>query len=361
MANPVSELLDSACPVRAGEELNLPQLESYLRAHLPDFSAPATVEQFPRGYSNLTYLLRCGQQEWVLRRPPFGNPVKTAHDMGREYRVLSALNKVYPPAPRTLLYCNDSAILGEPFYIMERRHGIILRQKVSPGLALDPDTARRLGEAFIDNLATLHRIDYAGCGLGDLGKPAGYVGRQVSSWIERYRKAQTDELPALDLAARWLADHQPTESAAALIHNDYKYDNLVLDPNDLTHIIAVLDWEMATLGDPLMDLGTTLGYWVEPGDPDTLRAAAFGPTTLPGSLTRRELVERYGQCIGRDVSDILFYYAFGLFKIAVIAQQIYARYKRGLTQDQRFARLIHMIGLLGEQAVQAIDTGRLGA
>ena len=361
MGIPVTNLLDSSGPVRAGEELNLPQLESYLRARLPDFIAPATVEQFPRGYSNLTYLLRCGQREWVLRRPPFGNPVKTAHDMGREYRVLSALKKVYPPAPRTFLYCDDPAILGEPFYIMERRRGVILRQKLPPGLALDPDTARRLGEAFIENLAALHRIDYVGCSLGDLGKPAGYVGRQVSGWIERYHKAQTDELPALDLAARWLADHQPTESAAALIHNDYKYDNLVLDPNDLTHIIAVLDWEMATLGDPLMDLGTTLGYWVELGDPDTLHAAAFGPTTLPGSLTRRELVERYGQCTGRDVSDILFYYVFGLFKIAVIAQQIYARYKRGLTKDERFAGLIHMIVLLGEQAVQAIDTGRLGA
>jgi aminoglycoside phosphotransferase (APT) family kinase protein len=360
MGLPVTNLLDSACPVRAGEELNLPQLESYLRAHLPNITTPATVEQFPRGYSNLTYLLRCGEREWVLRRPPFGNPVKTAHDMGREYRVLSALNKVYPPAPRALLYCDDPAILGEPFYIMERRHGVILRQKVPSGLALDPGTARRLGEAFIDNLAALHRIDYAGCGLGDLGKPAGYVGRQVSGWIERYRKAQTDELPALDLAARWLADHQPTESTAALIHNDYKYDNLVLDPNNLTHIIAVLDWEMATLGDPLMDLGTTLGYWVEAGDLEPLRAAAFGPTTLPGSLTRRELVARYESVTGCDVSGILFYYVFGLFKIAVIAQQIYARYKRGLTKDERFAGLIHMIALLGEQAIRAIDTDRLG-
>jgi len=353
----MTNLLDSTCPVRPGEELNLPRLEPYLGAHLPDFTGALDVEQFPHGYSNLTYLLRSGDREWVLRRPPFGNPVKTAHDMGREYRVLSALKSAYPPAPRALLVCDDTSILGEPFYIMERRLGVILRRKLPPGLALDPPTARRLGESFIDNLAALHRIDYTAAGLADLGKPEGYVARQVNGWIDRYRKAQTDDLPALDQAARWLAEHQPRESAAALIHNDYKYDNLVLDPNDLTRILAVLDWEMATLGDPLMDLGTTLGYWVEASDPEPFRAAAFGPTTLPGSLTRRELVERYGQLTGRDVSGILFFYVFGLFKIAVIAQQIYARYQRGLTNDPRFAGLINMISLLGEQAARAVESG----
>jgi aminoglycoside phosphotransferase (APT) family kinase protein len=357
---PVTTPLDSTCPVRAGEELDLAQLEPYLRARLPSFTETLTVEQFPHGYSNLTYLLRSGDQEWVLRRPPFGNPVKTAHDMGREHRVLSALNKVYQPAPRALLYCDDASVLGEPFYVMERRHGVILRQQLPPGLDLDPPTARCLGEACIDNLAALHRIDYAAAGLGDLGKPEGYVARQVTGWIERYRKAQTDDLPALDRAARWLLEHQPRESAAALIHNDYKYDNLVLDANDLTHIVAVFDWEMATIGDPLMDLGTTLGYWMESADPEPFRAAAFGPTMLPGCLSRRELVERYGEITGRDVSGMLFYYVFGLFKIAVIGQQIYARYKRGLTKDERFTKLIHMIPLLGEQAIRAVESGRFG-
>jgi aminoglycoside phosphotransferase (APT) family kinase protein len=357
----MTSMLDSTRPVRPGEELDLVRLEPYLRAHLPNLTGPLVVEQFSSGYSNLTYLLSSGTNGWVLRRPPFGNVVKSAHDMGREHRILSALNAAYPLAPRAFLYCADETILGAPFYVMERRKGVILRQKPPTEVALDPPTARRLGERFVDNLARLHGIDYTAAGLGDLGKPVGYVARQVTGWIKRYYDAQTDDLPAVERAAAWLADHQPLESSAALIHNDYKYDNLVLDPGDLTRIIAVLDWEMATIGDPLMDLGTTLGYWVEAKDPEPLRASAFGPTALPGSLTRRELVERYGSITGRDSSGMLFYYVFGLFKIAVIGQQIYARYKRGLTKDERFAGLIHLNRLLGDQAIRAMDSGRIGA
>jgi aminoglycoside phosphotransferase (APT) family kinase protein len=356
----MSGSFDDAGPVRSGEELETARLEPYLRDHLPGFAGQLRVEQFLHGYSNLTYLLRSGNREWVLRRPPFGNRVKTAHDMSREYRVLSALHAMYPPAPRAFFHCADESILGAPFYVMERRCGIILRQKALPGVTIDPSIARRLSESFIDHLAQLHRIDYAAAGLGNLGKPEGYVARQVTGWVQRYHNAQTDVLPALEEAARWLVDHQPRESAASLIHNDYKYDNLLLDPANLTHIEAVLDWEMATVGDPLMDLGTTLGYWVEAGDPEPFRSLAFGPTTLPGSLTRRQLVERYSRTTGRDLAGILFYYAFGLFKIAVIAQQIYARYRRGLTKDERFSALIPLIALLGEQAMRVVEAKRIG-
>ena len=343
---------DNAEPVRNGEELPVSELEAYLRQHLPDVAGPLVVEQFPQGHSNLTYLLRIGGREMVLRRAPFGNPVKTAHDMTREYRVLSKLWAVYPPAPRPILFCEEPDVMDVPFYLMERRHGIILRRQLPAGLATDVSTVRRLSTALIDSLADLHSLDYRAAGLGDLGKPDGYVARQVSGWTERYARAQTRDMPKMDRVARWLAEHLPQESGASLIHNDFKYDNLVLDPQDLTRVVAVLDWEMATLGDPLMDLGTTLGYWVEADDPPALQSQATGPTALPGSLTRRELVVRYAERTGRDLTGVLFYYAFGLYKIAVIVQQIYARYVRGHTRDARFARLndLARIDVLAEQA-----------
>jgi aminoglycoside phosphotransferase (APT) family kinase protein len=351
--------LDTATSVRPGEELPVAALEAYLAKHLPDASGPLTVEQFRHGHSNLTYLLRLGDQEFVLRRPPFGNQVKSAHDMGREFRVLSKLSAVYPPAPRPYFYCDDTSILGVPFYVMERRRGVVLRRAHDPGLTVDPPTARRLGEALIDNLARLHALDYKAAGLADLGKPDGYVTRQVTGWITRYANAQTEALPEMDRIAQWLADHMPTASDATLVHNDYKYDNLVLDPEDLTRIVAVLDWEMATVGDPLMDLGTSLGYWVQPGDPEPMHANAVGPTALPGSLTRQELVARYADRTGRDVSGMLFYYCFGVYKIAVIIQQIYARYVRGHTRDDRFARLNERVAALCRQADLALKRGHI--
>jgi aminoglycoside phosphotransferase (APT) family kinase protein len=347
--------IDQARPVREGEQLDVDRLWGYLKEHFPDVTGPLLVGQFPHGHSNLTYLLHAGDREMVLRRPPFGNVVKSAHDMGREYRVLSRLCRVYPPAPCPLLYCEDESVIGAPFYLMERRRGVILRRPTSPDNAPPPETARRLGEALIDNLALLHSLDYQAAGLGDLGKPEGYVARQVAGWTTRYRDAQTDAIPALDQVAAWLDANQPKGSGAALIHNDYKFDNLVLDPDDPTRIVAVLDWEMATVGDPLMDLGTSLGYWVEAGDPATLQLLVAGPTNVPGSFTRRELVERYEGQTGRSVSNLLFYRAFGLFKIAVIAQQIYARYVRGFTRDERFAGFIDVIAALGQAAAGEID------
>jgi aminoglycoside phosphotransferase (APT) family kinase protein len=345
--------------VRPGEELPLAALEAYLSRHLPGLAGPLVVEQFPHGHSNLTYLLRCGEQEFVLRRPPFGNQVKTAHDMGREFRVLSRLSAVYPPAPRPVVYCDDPAVLSSPFYLMERRRGLILRRATTPGVTLDATTARQLSTALIDNLAQLHQLDATAAGLADLGKPEGYVTRQVTGWITRYSQAQTETVPEMEQLARWLSDHVPAPAGVALVHNDYKYDNLVLDPTHLTRIVAVLDWEMATLGDPLLDLGTSLGYWIEAGDPVELHAGAFGPTAVPGSLTRRELVARYAEQTGRRVDDAVFYYCFGLFKIAVIVQQIYARYVRGHTRDARFARLNALVVALSRQALRAESAGQV--
>jgi len=350
---------DCGAPIRPGEELATLPLQDYLRQQLSEFSGPLTIEQFPHGHSNLTYLMRLGSTELVLRRPPFGNQVQTAHDMGREYRVLLKLSAVFPVAPRPHFYCDDPSVLGAPFYVMERRRGVILRKSLPPSLALSPDTLRRLSLALIDNLAQLHAIDYQSAGLGDLGKPAGYVARQVSGWTNRYTNARTNNVAAMEDVGRWLAASMPPESGASVIHNDFKFDNLVLDPTDLTRIVAVLDWEMATIGDPLMDLGTTLGYWVEAGDPEELRLVRMGPTSQAGCLTRRELVDRYEATTGRAVANPLFYYVFGLFKVAVIIQQIYARYVRGNTRDGRFAQLNELVAIMSQQAERAINTGRL--
>lgn len=358
----MSGVLDSPRAVRAGEELDLQRLSACLRERLPASLGAASagelvVEQFPSGYSNLTYLLRLGELELVLRRPPFGNKVKSAHDMGREFRVLSRLCEVYPPAPRPYFHCDDEGVIGAPFYVMERRKGVILRKEKQTGIHLDERTVRALCQGFIDNLAVLHGLDYAAAGLEDLGRPEGYVERQVAGWTKRFENAKTEDVPSMDWTAQWLADHLPTQAGAALVHNDYKYDNILLDPGDLTRIIGVLDWEMATIGDPLMDLGQTLAYWVEEKDPEMLRYFVVGPTNAPGSMTRKELIARYGEVSGRDVSNMLYYYCFGLFKTAVILQQIYARYVRGFTKDERFGALNIVVHMMSQAAVQAAQTG----
>jgi aminoglycoside phosphotransferase (APT) family kinase protein len=386
--------------VRPGEELPLAPLAAWLRDHLPGpaptaaaeaqaaaeaaAAAPAAeaeveaptaaamaspllvVEQFPGGHSNLTYLLRFGGRELVLRRPPRGASVKTAHDMGREHRVLSRLHRCYPKAPRALAACDDPAVIGAPFFLMERVEGIILRRLLPAGAGSvpAPSRLRALSEATVDALAELHAVDPAAAGLADLGRPAGYTARQVSGWTERWQRAATDPVPDVDRAAAWLAEHLPRrssaeeESAAALLHNDFKLDNLVLTA-DLGAVAAVLDWEMATVGDPLMDLGTSLGYWLDPDDDEALRILPVGLTALPGNLSRAEVVERYARATGRDASGILFHYVFGLLKIAVIAQQIYFRYRSGLTRDERFAPLHDSVRLLGRTTAQAIARQRI--
>lgn len=352
--------IDRSSQVRSGEELPVDALYNYLNTHLSEVNAPLIVEQFPAGFSNLTYLIRSGDRELVLRRPPVGAKIKTAHDMSREYRILSHLYPVYKKVPRPLLFCDDESILGAPFYVMERVTGIILRAQRPTGVDLAPELMRRLSQAFIENLAEIHELDYQAAGLGDLGSPQGYVKRQVEGWTKRYFNARTDDVPAIEKLADWLQQNLPADSErAGLIHNDYKYDNLVLDPDDLAHVIAVFDWEMATIGDPLMDFGTSLGYWVETNDPEEWQRYGFGLTSLPGSFTRTELLDYYTQRTGRRIDDPVFYFAYGLLKIAVIVQQIYFRYQKGLTRDPRFARLGALVNACGDLAQRAIERKRI--
>ena len=351
----MTDMRDHPAAVRAGEELDLARLEPYLQGHFSGSSGPLTAEQFPSGHSNLTYLVRLGGREMVLRRPPFGSKVKTAHDMGREFRVLSKVHPAYPAAPKVLLYCDDESVLGAAFYLMEPIRGVILRRDPPAGLPFPAETARRLSESFMDNLARLHALDYAAIGLGDLGKPQGYLERQVRGWSERYAGSQTHDYPEVARICTLLIERMPPTSDATLVHNDYKYDNIVLDPAEPTRIVGVLDWEMATIGDPLTDLGTALAYWVDPQDPEELQKIRWCPSTSAGSLTRAELVERYARATGRDVTGMVFYLAFARFKVAVIVQQIYFRFRQGLTKDARFAAMPEVVGALLRASLRAFE------
>jgi aminoglycoside phosphotransferase (APT) family kinase protein len=351
------DYVDKPGAVRAGEELDTARLEPFLRSHFSKAGATFSIQQFPSGHSNLTYYLQLGEKRMVLRRPPFGSKVKSAHDMGREFRVLSKLHDTYPPAPRVLLYCDDESVLGAPFYLMEPVEGIILRREPPAGLAFAPETARRVCESFVENLARMHGLDYAAVGLAELGKPQGYVERQVRGWTERYSGSKTHEIAEVEPVAAWMKQNLPASGEATLIHNDYKFDNIVLDPQDLTRIIGVLDWEMCTIGDPLSDLGSTLAYWVEVSDSEGLQTLRWGPTNYPGSLTRREVAQCYAQVTGRDVSNLAFYLVFARFKLAVIVQQIYYRYHQGLTKDPRFARMGQAVEILMRAAWQCAQTG----
>src|SRR5947208_1744761 len=332
-----AELIDE----RPDERLDTARLEPYLREHLPGAEGPLSVRQFGGGKANLTYLIRFDNQEFVLRRPPLGPIPPGAHDMRREHRVLSVLHRRYPPAPRSLLLCEDESVIGAVFIVEERRHGFVIRDDIPPEFAGRPALNRRIGFALIDALADLHLVPPAEIGLDDLGRPEGYLERQLSGWIRRWQAAQGGEQadraasemqPVLD----WLARELPPSGAAALLHNDYRLDNCLLDATDPGHIAAVLDWDMCTQGDPLADLGYLLNYWVEPRDDPVWREIAAMPTWRDGFPSRAEAIERYAARTGFDVATTGWHQVFAAFKLAVIIQQIYIRFVRGQTQDQRF-------------------------
>ena len=359
-----SAWLDQAKPVRAGETFDLERLGDFIRAKLLPELSKLEVKQFPSGHSNLTYLIEAQTPagptvEYVLRRPPLGNKVKSAHDMGREFTILSAIRPAFSKVPAPLAHCEDEAILGAPFYLMERLSGMVLRRKLPAQLSLEPARLHALAGAFIETFAEIHELPYERLGLATLGRPEGYVERQVLGWAKRYEDAKTDDIPAMIELATWLTANQPKHSAAALIHNDFKYDNLLFDPasfesNTTVEVRGVLDWEMSTIGDPLMDLGTALAYWITASDPAPFQTYTFGPTNLPGGPTREELLALYDKRRpGLVPDDMRFYYIFALFKNAVVAQQIYRRFKLGLTQDERFGMMIFAVGMLASTGLEA--------
>ncbi|MEQ1690077.1 MAG: phosphotransferase family protein [Gemmatimonas sp.] len=353
--------------VRAGETIDTGALRSWLSVAVPELisaGAQVDVRQFPSGFSNLTYLVTIGTENgaraYVLRRPPRGVKPGSAHDVGREHDLLAALHPQGVPVPRPIARCDAVDVIGAPFYLMEFVDGVILRGAAPaelPGDAVSAaSTLAQLSRTFVSTLSQLHAVDVTRGALAVLGRPDGYVQRQVDGWTRRWHASRTEPVPDLDHVATWLAAHRPPDRGASLIHNDFKFDNLVLDRASMQRVVAILDWEMATVGDPMMDLGTALAYWVEAGDAPVFKMLGLGVTALPGSLSRQELVHAYGATSGRDVSDAAFYYAFGLFKVAVIAQQIFARHAQGLTADPRFAKLGVVVAALGGAAADVTAT-----
>ena len=344
--------------VRAGEELDRRALSHYLREQLPQSAdAEVEIEQFPGGHSNLTYLIRYGDQEFVLRRPPVGPVAPTAHDMPREYKLLSVINPHFSLAPKPILLCEDTSVIGVPFYLMERRRGFIVRFKVPEQIGENLGLRKQVSEAVVDTLVALHAVDIQATGIVNIGKPEGLVARQVHGWAKRWHGSRTGELADMDQVIQWLVDRMPPESAnATIVHNDFKLDNIMLAETDPARVVAVLDWEMCTVGDPLIDVGLLLTYWTMRGaadEPETsdrngsLRAVMNGP----GWLTREEIIDRYAASTGRDLSHIMFYETFARFKVAVIIQQIYFRYVQGQTRDERFRSFDVLVRELAHEAL----------
>jgi aminoglycoside phosphotransferase (APT) family kinase protein len=342
---------DDTIEIRSGEQLNWVQVEQYIRGHLSAIPAgPLRVRQFPSGASNLTYLLQIGEWEGVLRRPPFGPSPPKAHDMQRESGLLARIHPVFPLAPEPYLFCDDLEIMGVPFYIMERRKGIVLNDAFPRGVEVTPELCRRLSETVVDTLVEIHAIDWQKAGLATFGHPEGFLERQLTGWIERYQRSQTPDSPDVTQLTRWLVEHVPSSPAPTLIHNDFKLNNMLLDEHDLARPVAVLDWEMTTIGDPLFDLAVSLCYWIQHDDSAEMRAIQPTVTYLPSFLSRDEMMQRYATKSGRDLSSMQFYLTFAYFKLSVILQQIYIRWLRGQTQDPRFAIFGNRIRVLVEHA-----------
>ncbi|MEC9368715.1 MAG: phosphotransferase family protein [Pseudomonadota bacterium] len=336
--------------IRPDERIDAGRLEAWLRQRLTGADGSFAMAQFGGGHANLTYLIRFGDREYVLRRPPLGPLAPSSHDMAREHRVLERLWERFPLAPRSYLFCGDKDIIGAEFHVLERRRGMAIRTTLPEGHDWTPVLCRRLGEDVVDVLAELHRVDAAAVGLGNLGRPEGFLARQIEGWTGRWEAAKDDQAPqAMTDIAKWLGRRLPRSGPAALLHNDFKLDNMLVDAAEPSRVTAVLDWDMCTRGDPLADLGYVLAFWGEAGDdPEWIEAASM-PTWSPGFPTRDDVVERYARTTGFDCSDVLWYHVFGVFKIAVILQQIYIRYLRGQTQDARFAVFGRRVAGLAEK------------
>jgi aminoglycoside phosphotransferase (APT) family kinase protein len=350
-----SAVYRDTAPVRPGEEVNLAAVTDFLRGKIEGAEQGISVEQFPSGHSNLTYLLLIGEREYVLRRGPLGPVAAKAHDMAREYRVLQAIHPHFPEAPRVYVVCKDQSVLGAAFFVMERRRGVILRDEIPPEISPVPNYPHAISEAFVQCLARLHAIDVVRTGLLALGKPEGFLERQVQGWAERWRRASTEDVPQMEEVVRWLGARLPPSPAPTIVHNDFKLDNVMLRAGSADAIEAVFDWEMAKVGDPLADLGLTLCYWCWASAPSLGARALPALTAQPGWHTRDEFVARYAELTGRDLTHLAWYEVLGIFKLAVILQQIYYRFRRGQTQDQRFRDFGDPVRGLAELAASLVE------
>jgi len=340
------------------EAIDLPRLFSYLKSKIPQLSAmPGELEifRYASGHSNLTYMIKCGDLELVLKREPPGKKAKSAHDMSREFHILSKLYGRYPFGPRPVLYCEDASVMGGAFCVMERREGVIIRSKYPEDASIAPAQIRRQFRVLIEALAFLHKLDVAAVGLGGFGRPEGYRQRQVEGWQRRLRDSATSDMTDFSEVTDWLTAHIPSDpQTPAVIHNDFKLDNLVWDAADITRLVGVLDWEMSTVGDPLMDLACTLSFWVQENDPQEFRSIRAMPTARSEVFSRREAAACYTDLTGRNVNSLDFYLCFGFFRRAVIEQQKYYRYTSGQTQDARFSGLDRAVTVLRDMSLSVM-------
>jgi aminoglycoside phosphotransferase (APT) family kinase protein len=346
---------DEPGPVRAEDALDVARLDRWLGERIEGLAGPPEIHQFAGGASNLTYLVSYPDRELVLRRPPPGTKAASAHDMRREAEIQRRLRPVFPYVPEVLAFCEDAEVLGSDFYVMERLHGVILRARGPQQIDLTPAIAGRVSKAFIDRLVELHQVDVSANGLSDMGRGAGYVERQIGGWSERYRRARTWNVPSCERIMRWLAERMPEDSGACVIHNDFRLDNLLLDDEDPGRVVGILDWEMATIGDPLMDLGNTLAYWVQADDDRMMQRFRRQPSNLPGMLTREEMIGRYCERAQIERPAMTFYEVYALFRLAVIVQQIYQRYHRKETTNPAFRRYWLMVHVLNRRCRRLIS------
>lgn len=351
--------IDQAVDTREGEELDARAVDRFMKSALPELEGQPEIRQYPGGASNLTYQVDYGDKSFVLRRPPFGKIAKSAHDMLREARVMKALRPVYPYVPDIVAICDDHDVLGCDFYVMERLRGIILRQDFPKGFDLSADDTRKLCLNVIDKLVDLHQVDAKAAGLDQLGKGPGYVQRQIGGWSHRFRKAKTDDVGDFEAVMAWLDQHMPEDVAECVIHNDFRFDNVVLSPDNPFEVIGVLDWEMATIGDPLMDLGNSLAYWIQSDDDQFFQMLRRQPTHRPGMLSRQEVIDYYLERSGLEVTNFDYYEIYGLFRLAVILQQIYYRYYHGQTKDKRFATFGQAVQYLEQRCLRMIEASKL--
>lgn len=361
MGDAVKQVIDSGSAVRQGEELDTQAVTAWLRTQGMTLSDTPELTQFSGGASNWTYRLKYPEADLILRRPPKGTKAKGAHDMGREYRIQSLLKPVYPHVPNMVGHCVDESVIGSEFYVMERIEGIIPRKHMPRGVALSKDEARELSTHFLDRLIELHRIDIHGSGLDVLSKGSGYTRRQLDGWNQRYDKVRTWNVSSFNTVRQWLDANCPTDVKLCMIHNDWRLDNVVLNPKNPTEIIGTLDWELATVGDPLMDLGSVITYWVQGDDNFFMKMLQRQPSNLPGMLTRQEMVDYYLKKTGLHTDNWTFYEVFGLFRIAVIAQQIYYRYYYRQTRNPAFKNFWIMVNYVNWRCKSLIkQSGRQG-
>ena len=353
-------MAEKTIDVREDEDFDRAAAERYMREHIEDLpEGELEVRQFPSGASNLTYLVKIGDWEGVLRRPPLGPVPPKAHDMERESRLLMMLHEAYPLAPKPYFFTDDESIIGAQFYVMEHREGVIVDDEFPEGVEPTEELCRGMSQMVADTLIELHAVDWKEVGLEELGRPEGFLERQVKGWIKRYDEAKTEEIEEVEPLTEWLSEDIPESPPATIVHNDFKLNNLVLNPDDLTEVRAVLDWEMTTLGDPLFDLAVSLSYWFEPDDPQEIKALPT-VTDTPGFWTRKEFIDYYAEKSGRDLSDMHWYMVFGYFKLAVILQQIYARWHKGQTKDERFASFDERVRNVIRHAHHLAQKGELG-